>query len=384
MKNQIELPGAETSGAPRRLLHVVRRYGPVGGMERYVWELTLQFQKMGYHVTVICERCHVEKPEGITVHELGEVAPRPRWLAALRFDRRVTRWLEANPQPGVLIHSHERIKSHDITTFHSPPFATVFEKPWWKRISLRVAMQLFLERRELSKARYIVPNSYVIKRQLTHYYPEFAHKLTSPAIPGVVADAQREPHCVPGKGGVIGFVGKEWQRKGLPLAVAAVKQLRRTRPDLQFVVIGPAADEVQHLFVDWEGGYILTGWRDKARFAEFDVLLHPAKAEPYGMVISEAMAARVPVVISSVCGAAAHVTSAAGKVLPPGAAASVWVEALENQLSRNGHIPKFEHGWREVAQEYERFYRGFIAGKKHRKIVRDNGATSLPENRKAA
>ena len=107
-------------------------------MERYVWELTLQLKQLGYPVTVVCERCHVEKPEGISVYELGEVAQRPSWVAALRFDWRVVRWLAANPQADRLIHSHERISSHDITTFHSPPFATVFEKRWWKLISLRV------------------------------------------------------------------------------------------------------------------------------------------------------------------------------------------------------------------------------------------------------
>lgn len=80
------------------LLHVVRRYGPVGGMERYVWELSLQLRELGYRVTAVCERCHAEKPQGISVIELGEVARRPRWLAALRFDRRMLRWLKTNPQ----------------------------------------------------------------------------------------------------------------------------------------------------------------------------------------------------------------------------------------------------------------------------------------------
>jgi len=47
-------------------------------------------------------------------------------------------------------------------------------------------------------------------------------------------------------------------------------------------------------------------------YSEFDVLLHPALAEPYGMVTSEAMAARVPVVISDRCGAESHVAANAG------------------------------------------------------------------------
>ena len=51
-----------------RILHVVRRYGPVGGMERYVWELTRELQQLGHQVTVVCERCHAEKPAGIEVH----------------------------------------------------------------------------------------------------------------------------------------------------------------------------------------------------------------------------------------------------------------------------------------------------------------------------
>ena len=38
-----------------KILHVVRRYGPVGGMERYVWELTHELRKLGHEVEVLCE-----------------------------------------------------------------------------------------------------------------------------------------------------------------------------------------------------------------------------------------------------------------------------------------------------------------------------------------
>jgi UDP-glucose:(heptosyl)LPS alpha-1,3-glucosyltransferase len=377
---KVNLPVTATSGFAQKklqLLHVVRRYGPVGGMERYAWELTLQLQKLGYGITVVCERCHVDKPAGITVIELGEVTPRPRWLAALRFNWRLARWLAANPQPGRLIHSHERISSHDITTFHGPPFATCFEKPWWRLISLRVVMQLFQERRELTTARLIVPNSQIIKQQLAHYYPELAHKLTDPIVPGVASGVIREQRNVPGDGGVIGFVGKEWKRKGLPLAVAAIEQLRRTRPNLKLVVIGPVVADVQHLFVDWQCCFKLLGWSEQVPYAEFDILLHPAKAEPYGMVISEAMAAKVPVIISEVCGAAVHVTSAAGAVLSLDAPIHAWVNALERQLNRTGPVPQFEHGWREVAQEYEKLYRAFLTAKNSYPMLCDHASSWL-------
>ncbi|MDP2804928.1 MAG: glycosyltransferase family 4 protein [Gallionellaceae bacterium] len=359
MLNQVITSAADISAEIKpklQLLYVVRRYGSVGGMERYVWELTHQLQQLGHDVTVLCERCYALPAEGITVCELGEVAPRPRWLSALRFSQRVQRWLDDNPNPDRLIHSHERISSHHITTFHGSAFATVLEKPWWRLISLRVLMWLYLERRELSKAQYIVPNSEFTKQQLAHYYPKLAHKLTEPIVPGVAPLALRKPRGISKKGGVVGFVGVEWKRKGLPLAVAAFKKLRVSRPKVKFVVVGPSAEDVQHLFSELHGAYVLKEWCNQVDFAEFDVLIHPAQAEPYGMVITEAMAAKVPVVVSDVCGASVEVMPKAGEVLPINASVDEWAKALERQLNRAKPVPQFKRGWQEVAQDYEKVF----------------------------
>lgn len=341
-----------------KIIHIVRRYGPVGGMERYVWEVTRELAKRGHQVQVLCETCVAEKPLNITVYELGKMAYRPRWLYYWRFGRRVQKWLHIHPQPGWLIHSHERVGVHHVTTFHGPPFASVRDKPWWKKASLRVAMQLYMERRELCVAQCIVPNSEIISRQLAHYYPEYAHKLTQPVVPGVLPGVVRVFHSVPQTGGVIGFVGKEWQRKGLPLAVEIAAKLRLERLQLELWVIGPAEHEVRHLFSGWQGGYRLLGWRsDNAHFREIDVLLHPAKAEPYGMVISEAMAARVPVVVSDACGAAAQVNAEAGEVVPLAAPVQQWMTAVMRQLGRVQAPPQFTRGWDGVVMEYETIYR---------------------------
>ena len=344
-------------GNKLNILHVVRRYGPVGGMERYVWELTRELAALGHQVEVVCERCHVEKPPGIVVHELGEIAPRPRWLAQLRFSGRVTAWLKENPHSGWLIHSHERLKVHHVTTFHGPPFATIFERPFWRRISLRVWMRLYLERRELRVAQRIVPNSEIITRQLAHYYPEYSPKVTQPVVPGVLPGVVRMQRSVPQTGGIIGFVGREWQRKGLPLAVEIAARLRLERPQLELWVIGPDEREVSHLFTSWQGGYRLLGWRsDTSHFEKFDVLLHPAIIEPYGMVISEAMAARVAVVVSDACGAVAQLNSQAGEVVPLNVPIQKWMDAVTRQLDRTQPLPFFVRGWDEVTQESMAIY----------------------------
>jgi UDP-glucose:(heptosyl)LPS alpha-1,3-glucosyltransferase len=346
-----------------KILHVVRRYGPVGGMERYVWEITRELAALGHEVVVVCERCHAEKPHGITVHELGEIAPKPRWLSLLRFGKRVADWLQRNPHPGFVVHSNERLAAHDVTTFHGPPFATVRDKPWWKKISLRIAMQFYLERRELDAARFIVPNSIFIKKQLAQYYPEYAHKLTEPIVPGVAAMPLRDWRPAPINGGIVGFVGKEWQRKGLPLAVEIVSQLRRERPQLELWVVGPQPEEVRHLFADWQGGYRLLGWRaDTAHLQQIDVLLHPARAEPFGMVITEAMASQASVVVSDVCGAISEIKPNAGVALPLIAPLQQWADAVRSQLARATAPLRYTHSWRNVAQEYEAIYRAIVSG----------------------
>lgn len=350
----------EHVGVPIASVHVVRRYGPVGGMERYVWELTRALAASGLRVTVVCEHCHAERPPGIEVHELGEIAPRPRWLSLLRFSRRVAAWLRAQPQPGALIHSHERLGVHHVTTFHGPPFATIRERGWWRRASLRVAMQLHLERRELFAAsvRAVVPNSLLIQRQLEQYYPTVAARLVAPIPPGVGEVPLRAARPVPADGGIIGFIGKEWKRKGLPHAAHIVAELKRRRPQLQFWVAGPAADEVAPLLAQCGDSARLLGWTERPfeLYGQFDLLLHPAAAEPYGMVVAEALAARVPVVVSRACGVASDLSASDGAVLALDAPLADWVDACDRQLGRSEPPQSWRRRWQDVAADYARLY----------------------------
>jgi UDP-glucose:(heptosyl)LPS alpha-1,3-glucosyltransferase len=173
---------------------------------------------------------------------------------------------------------------------------------------------------------------------------------------------------VPKDGGVIGFVGVEWKRKGLDLALSAAAELRRSRPGLELWVIGPRPEDVRPLFAGWTEGYRLLGWRgDLSIYPQLDLLLHPARAEPYGMVVAEAMAARVPVVVSDQCGIAPEVAPDRGSVVPVSAAAGEWALACERQLQRSASPPPFARNWDRVTQEYLMLYRGLLAeaGGKH-------------------
>jgi UDP-glucose:(heptosyl)LPS alpha-1,3-glucosyltransferase len=92
-----------------------------------------------------------------------------------------------------------------------------------------------------------------------------------------------------------------------------------------------------------------------------DLLLHPARAEPYGMVIAEAMAAAVPVVISDRCGIAPDVSPERGEVLLPDGTLDNWVSACDGQLGRVAPPPRFVHDWQQVARQQVAIYRDWAA-----------------------
>jgi hypothetical protein len=78
------------------------------------------------------------------------------------------------------------------------------------------------------------------------------------------------------------------------------------------------------------------------------------------MVISGAMAAAVPVVISDRCGAAAQVSPASGEVLSLDAPVADWVAAVQNQLNRTTPVPPFVRSWQEMAREYVQVYQNTL------------------------
>ena len=260
----------------------------------------------------------------------------------------------------MIVHSHERIANHHITTFHGPPFAKVRDLPLWKRCSLRAQMNLWLEKRELCspQVQMIVPNSEAIARSLQHYYPSITQRITDPIAPGVADMPKRPARSIPPHGGTIGFVGKEWKRKGLEKAVNILNKLVKLRPQLHFMVVGARVGEVQHLFHQAQFTYELLGETDvTSLYPQLDVLLHPASAEPFGMVITEALSAGVPVVISDCCGAASELNPQRGSALAVTASDEIWAGELHHWLGQENPSIQYQHSWHDTAVDYTLLYK---------------------------
>jgi len=342
------------------VVQVVRRFGKVGGMERYVWELCHALANQDLIVHILCEEvAEISNHQNIRIHCLGSVAQRPRWIAILRFSYNVTKWLRHSSLRDKIIHSHERTSVHQVTTFHGPPFAHIRNRPLWKRLSIRVKVWLYLEKRELcsDQVKVVLPNSELISKDLNHYYPCIRDRLHAPAHPGI-----KGPNIYTKKledrQNIILFIGKEWKRKGLKFVVEIAERMKSLDNSIELWVLGPEAQNVKHLFKNWKNGYKLLGWNDPEKFLpKARLLIHPAMSEPYGMVISEATTYGVPVVISNKCGIASQVTDKSGKVLSLGDSIQSWIAACFEQINRIDKVSVVGSSWKNLALEHMKIYK---------------------------
>jgi glycosyltransferase involved in cell wall biosynthesis len=128
-----------------------------------------------------------------------------------------------------------------------------------------------------------------------------------------------------GGGPVIGFVGRIEPRKGVLDLIAAAPRIREGSPGAEVVIVG---DDPWGAFPDYlaqvraAGDIIHVPWHDNAPglMRHFDVLVAPSLQEPFGTVLSEAMAVGTPVVATRVGGLAEVVDDGVtGLLVEPGA-----------------------------------------------------------------
>jgi UDP-glucose:(heptosyl)LPS alpha-1,3-glucosyltransferase len=340
-----------------QIVQIVKNFGLSGGMEEYAFRLTEELSSAGLDVVVLCEKQHTDSPTGVKVRELG-TSGKPHWVSHFRFSRKVDHWLDCNPSVRRLVHSHERQSSHQVSTFHTTPFNFAKKKKLIHRISLRHRLWEKLEKREICGpgVRAVVPVSSNLKGILESKYTEWSQTITSPIFPGVSFQSEHFalPQAPPAAGGVIGFIGREWKRKGLVTVIEVWRELKKRRPRLKLRIAGVHPDEIAHLVDQSTPDVEILGWiKEKALFYQgTDLLFHPASKEAFGMIIPEAMSVGVPILCSSECGASELVDSQRGLHLPAVADTQSWLLAAEQLLEKPFPFKRFSRTWAQVAHEY--------------------------------
>ena len=290
------------------IVHVVRRYGCVGGMEAYVWNLTHGLARSGIKIAVICEEVFGDPSDHIEIWLVRKTLHKRRWRAMLGFRESVQIEIESRfRRREFIVHSHERSLNHQVTTFHGPPIRAGSSFFLINRFNPRIRAWQQMELNELSSesVKVVVPVSHQIEKALTNNYPMIKGKRVLIGWPGVNNDqnskdsgALNEAH--PGR---FLFVGKEWKRKGLDLAIQLVARYQhQIDSEATLDVYGPSKSDLpRRLRCSPIANF--KGWCNEIPWGNYSVLIHPARQEPFGMVVAEARQKGVPVLISKQVGA---------------------------------------------------------------------------------
>lgn len=333
-----------------RVLHIVRRFGPVGGMERYVWRLTHELASLGVKVEVLCETIEQAPIAQIVVHTVERSHQRRRWRAMHDFRLACAAfWVGYGNSGDVIVHSHERCLFHHVTTFHGPPigqFSRVV--PWWKRWQPRLKAWAQFEKEELlgRQVSAIVPVSSAIADTLLKTYPASLKQMKEPGWPGV---DKPKSVCPNSKGFKVLFVGREWKRKGLDVAIEAFSIVREKWPEASLDVYGVKASDLPRSLKKISASVTFHGWQTSVPYERYDVLIHPARNEPFGMIVPEARASGLSVIVSNRVGASelplSHV-----RVLDVSATVGSWVQAICDTFAAERPIPEICWSWQDLAK----------------------------------
>lgn len=350
-----------------RIAYIVRPFGPVGGMERYVFETAREMVKRGHQVSALC-RSVDEASVADSGVEVIKLAPKPAkrgWQDRYVFRDAVSEFFAdpANRRRFDIVHSHENTIEQDVTTEHGPCTAYGLRLKPWKRLDFSARRNLAIEKQKFRgpNLKALVSCAQRVQDIALHEYPHLREKITNVITPAYtyLQPVAKDP-ARPAR--VLGFMGRDWKRKGLPKALEIFSILRRQDPSWSMLIAGCLAESLPANLVRAlpEGAQLLGRTDPQDFFGKIDVLVHPATDEPFGMVMSEALACGVPVVFSDQCGAADHLHSEGQRVLPVNAPTEDWAVAC-CQLAGKAFAPLPPRTWSDVAEEHEELYRQLLS-----------------------
>jgi len=370
-----------------------------GGAENYAVNLAEQVVDE-FEVHVFCEHSDVAHT-GITIHRMGRSIKRPRWIALWLFAW--WSWRQTR-QEFDIVHSHENTWHGNVQTAHVRPMRyNLFARarnPFSKLLvylniftSPRLLAHLWLEslRFRGGDERVVVAvapalgdlmaSTYGVHKSRLRLLPPGIHipAASNAGDPSILSKADaRKALCLPLQGWVLLLVGHNFEKKGL---AAVLRSLPLLPADVSLLVVGGNAKQVDTwrarcIQQSLAGRVVFAGTLLDAApaFAAADCLVHATLDDMFPLVVLEAMAANVPVVLSAApfCLASPLVQEAraAWMLQDPqseqqiaDAVATLRMDADLRQAQLD-HAIEFvkNHSWSQVARQQVRIYRHLLSG----------------------
>lgn len=304
----------------KKIAVVVPKYGLVGGGERFVRELTERIAlNATYDIHVLANQWQGGSSR-ITFHRIP-IITFPKWLTTISFAWFVQRKLkEVKPD---IVHAHDRIFKADVATVHSIPHRIWVKEIRHKRIpSLFDLATSWVERRMFKKGgcKKVLPVSSLAAEKLCELYPSLREKIEvmPPGIDLVKFGLSRldwryEVRQEFGIGKddlLVIFVGMNFELKGLePLMRAiALAQSQLMTKQISLLVVGKGDAKrfqgVAHGLGIGANVFFAGIRRDMERvYQAGNVFCLLSQFDTFGMVVSEALSAGLPVIVSEHVGA---------------------------------------------------------------------------------
>jgi len=359
-----------------------------GGAERY--SIALVEQLAARHDIHVFAQTIAHRWPGVTYHQISQPLSRPRWINQLWYA--AATWWPTRKGFDV-VHSHENNWHGQVQTVHVLPvkYNLLHGLSGWQRglrwlkiaTSPRLLVYLALEtsRYSLRQPRAIVLTSNTLVPQMLEAYPACAPaiRVVTPGVDrirGVAAAIQkseaRRTLGLPADGFCILFVGNDYRKKGLATLLQALQKL----PEHCYVaVVGNPAQMPTFQALAKDAGldqrvYFLGSLPDvNPAYQAADALAHPTQEDTFAMVVLEAMAHGLPVVVSDAryCGIAGLLTHESNALVlddPLDAQALAMLLsrlaedcALVSCLSHAALDFARQHQWATLALQQESIYR---------------------------
>jgi len=299
---------------------VIPKYGLAGGAEQFASELTGRLRdKTQDEFHVLANRW--APGSGTVRFEKIPIVSFPKWLTTISFawfaQRRIRRG------HFDLVHSHERIFAADLFTLHGVPHRYWVDQVRRKSMSLYDRATAWVERKLVLEGGC---RKFVAVSHLTRdiFLQEYAIDPEKVAVihPGVeLSDYRRKNkdgarHAVRSSLGisenelVMVFASMNFEIKGLDDIIASLGKIQKQSPRLKLVVAGKG-NAKKYRKIAGEAGVaeniVFTGVLSREKLTDLylagDLYVMLSKFDTFGMVVLEAMAAGLPVMVSSHVGA---------------------------------------------------------------------------------
>ena len=310
------------SNQPRKIAVVIPKYGLLGGAERFAAEMTGRLSRRSeYEFHVLAHRWLGAPDSTVVFHKIPHL-PFPRSFRPWAFAWFVQRTL--NARKFDLVHSHDRIFHADIASLHCIPHSSWVRDIRKKRTSLFDRSAIAVEKRMIQSGSNtaFLPVSSIAREAFQSEYCNLPGQWQI-MHPGVDFERFSSPErgaCraeIHGKYGLSGcdfvalFVGMNFELKGLDTVMESIAIARRQKPhaNIELLVVGRGNEgkyraKAQALGISKAVSFAGPISENIERYyRSADALMMLSDFDTFGMVVLEAMAAGLPVIIGPEVGA---------------------------------------------------------------------------------